>query len=329
MKTKNINRLVGIIIFSLVFSACSDDDNNDTIETVIQPVDPPAGFTLESKQLNGVEINYAIGGEGEALLLIHGWPQNWYEWHRVMPALADNYTVIVPDMRGIGDSGKPLGTENYRKVTMAKDMHELVQSLGFSKVKIAAHDIGAMVAYAYAVQYPNEVEKLALFEAPLPGIEPYWEALLTRKDLLLWHFGLNQTQGSEELIVGNERAYLTRMYSDFSANPGAFSEEEIDEYVRAYSGVESLRGGFEWYRAFNLDTLDNQQFAQTKLSIPTLAIGGEFSLGGLMVPLLQAVVDSSMVSGGTTNGVFANTGHWVMEERPNEVVQEIQTFFEK
>lgn len=327
MNKINVNKLFAVVILTLIASACKDDDNNDVVEAVIEPASPPPGFVLESAQLGGIEMNYAVGGEGEALLLIHGWPQNWYEWHNVMPELSNDYTVIVPDLRGIGESSKPVGTENYRKTIMADDMHRLVESLGFSKVKVAAHDIGAMVAYAYAKQYPDEVEKLALLEAPLPGIEPYWSALLTRKDLLLWHFGLNQTEGSEELVVGNERAYLTRMYSDFSANPNAFSEEEIDEYVRAYSGVEALRGGFEWYRAFNLDTVDNQQFAQTKLNIPTLAIGGEFSLGGLMVPLLQAVVDSSLVSGGITNGVLPNTGHWVMEERPEEVVQELKAFF--
>lgn len=303
---------------------CGDEE--EVVAPIIQAAEPPNGFTSQKALVNGVNLNYVVGGQGEALLLLHGWPQNWYEWNRIMPALAENYTVIVPDMRGIGDSDKPLGTENYTKQVMAEDMHQLVQSLGFNKVKIAAHDIGGMVAYTYAATYPEEVEKLAILEAPLPGVEPFWSLLLTREDLLLWHFGLNQTEGSEELVVGNERAYLTRMFTDFSANPTAFTEEDINEFERAYKGLDALRGGFEWYRAFNQDVIYQQSLTQ-KLQIPTLAIGGEFSLGGLMLPLLSTVVDSNFVTGGMTGGIFPNTGHWVLEERPNEVLNELQAFF--
>jgi pimeloyl-ACP methyl ester carboxylesterase len=269
-------------------------------------------------------LRYVIGGEGDPLILIHGWPQNWYEWNRIMPALAQNYTVIVPTMRGVGDSEKPTGTANYTKQVMAEDIHQLVQQLGFSSVKIAAHDIGAMVAYAYASRYPNEVEKLALLDAPLPGIDPFWTSLLTREDLFLWHFGLNQTDDSPEIVVGNERAYLTRMYTDFAYNQEAFREDEVDEFVRAYQGLEALQGGFEWYRAFSIDAEDNRVFAQTPLTMPVMAIGGEQALGSIMVPMLQTVVaNPSQVRGGS----LANTGHWLMEERPEQVLDSLQSFF--
>lgn len=268
---------VSMVLVALLATGCEDDDSlvdvpGEEVVRPIAPAEPPEGFTNEFAEVNGVRLQYVIGGQGEPLVLLHGWPQNWYEWHRIMPALAQNYTVIVPTLRGVGDSDKPSGTDNYTKRVMAEDIHQLVQQLGHTSVKIAAHDIGAMVAYAYAALYRDEVEKLAVLDAPLPGIEPFWTDLLTRPDLLLWHFGLNQTEGSEELVINNERAYLLRMYTDFAANPEAFTEAEVDEFERAYRGRAALRGGFEWYRAFPQDVEDNQQFAQTPLTIPVLAL---------------------------------------------------------
>lgn len=329
--TRKLNRYGILVLTIFALTACEDDEDglfNEDGERkppeTIAPVEAPTGFTKEFASVNGVRLRYVIGGQGDPLLLIHGWPQSWYEWNRIMPALAESYTVIVPTMRGVGDSEKPLGTDNYTKKVMAEDMHQLVQQLGFNSVKIAAHDIGAMVAYAYASQYPSKVEQLALLDAPLPGIDPFWTDLLTREDLFLWHFGLNQTDDSRELVIGNERAYLTRMYTDFAYNQEAFREDEIDEFVRVYQGREALQGGFEWYRAFPIDAEDNREFAQTPLTMPVMAIGGEFALGGIMVPMLQTLVaDPTQLRGGS----LPNTGHWLLEEQPQQTLDSLQSFF--
>ena len=303
-------------------SSCKKDDCSTVATTTITPANTPSGFSSKYATVNGIKIHYVIGGQGNPLVLIHGWPQNWYEWNRIMPDLATKYTVIVPDMRGIGESDKPLGTVNYTKKVMAEDIHQLVQSLGFTTTYVASHDIGGMVAYAYASKYPNEVTKVAIMEAPLPGIEPFWTQIKSYPTL--WHFGLNSEQGTEDIVVGNERAYLTNIYTKFSTGISNFRTDEIDEFVRAYTGKDALRGGFEWYRAFNnTDTADNKVFSQTKLNMPVLTIGGEYVLGSAMGPMLQSVSNTNKV----TSIILPATAHFILEEKPNEVLTALKNFF--
>jgi pimeloyl-ACP methyl ester carboxylesterase len=315
--------LIITAIIAIGFASCTKE-RSPIPETVnsIAAAQPPAGFTSKYATVNGVKIHYVVGGQGTPLLLIHGWPQNWYEWHRIMPDLATRYTVIVPDMRGIGESDKPLGTANYTKKVMAEDMHQLIRSLGYTSTYVAGHDIGGMVAYAYASKYPSEVSKVAIMEAPLPGIEPFWTQI--KSFPTLWHFGLNSEQGTEDIIVGNERAYLTNIFTKFSTGISNFRADELDEFTRAYTGKDALRGGFEWYRAFNnTDTLDNRIFSQVKLNMPVLTVGGEYVLGGAMGPMLQSVSNPNRV----TPLILTATAHFIMEEKPNEVLTALKNFF--
>jgi pimeloyl-ACP methyl ester carboxylesterase len=176
MKTTNRILTTTVMLIALTFNSYTSFSRNvidqATITNDTKPALPPNGFSNRYAIVNGVKIHYVIGGHGIPLMLVHGFPQNWYMWNRLLPELSKHFTVICPDLRGVGESGKPQG--GYDKKTMAIDLHELVKKLGYEKIDIAGHDVGMMVAYAYAAQFPNEVNKLALLDALLAGIEPVW-----------------------------------------------------------------------------------------------------------------------------------------------------------
>jgi pimeloyl-ACP methyl ester carboxylesterase len=174
----------------------------------------PAGFRHANARVNGINLHYVVGGQGEPVVLLHGFPQTWYEWHRIMPQLGERYTVIAPDLRGGGLSDKPVPANGYDKKLLAEDIHQLVQQLGHSKVRLVGHDIGLMVAYAYASLYPGEVEQLVVLDAPLPGIEPIWSFI--NQDPRSEHFRAYQQPGYEQTYVGQERQKLTEFYQRFS-----------------------------------------------------------------------------------------------------------------
>ena len=171
-----------------------------------KPAPPPAGFKSQMAKVNGINIHYVIGGKGEPLVLVHGFGQNWYMWARLMPDLAAHFTVIAPDLRGVGESDKPAG--GYDKKTMASDIHALVKQLGFNKAGVAGHDIGLMLAYAYAAQYPSEVKKLALIDALIPGVEPSWSEYWAKA----WWWGFFGWKPSGEIVAGKERLFLTNFW---------------------------------------------------------------------------------------------------------------------
>jgi pimeloyl-ACP methyl ester carboxylesterase len=171
-------------------------------ESPIKPASPPANFKSEMAHVNGINIHYVIGGQGEPLMLVHGFGQNWYMWNRLLPELSKHFTVIAPDLPGVGESDKPEG--GYDKKTLAAHLHVLVKQLGFNSIHIAGHDIGLMVAYAYAAQFGDEVKKVALLDAPLPGVEPVWSEVSKRA----WWWGFFSWPGSAELVAGKERFFL-------------------------------------------------------------------------------------------------------------------------
>ncbi|MBO0933855.1 alpha/beta fold hydrolase [Fibrella aquatilis] len=276
----------------------------------------PAGFTEATVAVNGIRIHYVLGGQGEPLVLVHGWPQTWYAWHRLMPALAAHYTVIVPDLRGAGLSDKPAPAMGYDAYTLADDLHQLVQQLGFSSIRLVGHDIGAMVAYAYAATHPTEVYRLGLFDGPLLGVGPQ---LPPRPGI--WHPGFHMTPALPELLTaGRERDYLTYFFTHFAYDKTAFSTAEVDEFVRAYSAPGAMSAGFEWYRAFPATAARNQVSAQTKLAMPVLALGGQHSAGPTIVATVQAVADD--VRGGSV----PNAGHWLAEENPAYLLDQLIAF---
>ena len=283
------------------------------------PVPLPAGFTEVTVAVNGVQIHYVTGGTGEPLVLLHGFPQTWYEWHRIMPQLAERYTVIAPDLRGVGGSSKPGPEAGYDTGTMAEDLHELVRHLGLERIRLVGHDIGLMVAYAYAATHPKEVHKLVLLDAPIPGIEPIW----SRVNAQLWHFGFHQVpQLPELLLAGKEREYLTFFFTNFSGDHKTlkFTDAEVDEFVRAYAAPGAMGAGLESYRAFKTSAAQNQAHFRTKLPMPVLALGGAQGFGPQMVPMVQLVADN--VQGGS----IPDSGHWVAEENPDYLLAQLLAF---
>ena len=210
-------------------------------------------FSHHMATVNGTQIHYVIGGHGDPIVLLHGWPETWYSWHLVMPALAKNYTVIAPDLPGLGDSSKPL--TGYDGKNVAAIMHQLVTQLGFKTIFIVGHDIGTQVAYSYAAEHPTEVKKLVVMELPIPGFTP------PRLEGKIWWFIFQQTPDvPEALVQGKEMMYLSWFFHNLPFNPGAITQADINEYVSRYSAPGGMHAGFEHYRAFPQDAIRNKIF---------------------------------------------------------------------
>ncbi len=233
-------------------------------------------LSYHTAQVNGIRLHYVVAGRGEPLVLLHGFGETWYQWNELIPLLAAHYTVIAPDLRGAGDSERPLG--GYDKKTMAHDVHEIVRKLGYTKINLVGHDIGLMVAYSYAAGYRDEVRRLVLLDTPMPSVGD-WETL--KQSPHVWHFAFHNVANlPEALAAGRERTYLTEgFYFPKAYNPAAFSEERIAEYVRHYAAPGGMRAGFSYFRAFREDEKQNKEYAKTKLTIPVLALGGAQSYG--------------------------------------------------
>ena len=275
-------------------------------------------FAHHTAIVNNVRLHYVTGGRGEPVVLLHGYAETWYMWRHVMPELAKHYTVIAPDLRGAGDSDKPY--TGYDKRTLAEDIFQLVLLLGYQRIFLVGHDIGLMVAYAYAAAHPDDVRRLALLDAPIPGTTIFREFEESGK---AWHFAFHNVPNlPESLTAGRERAYLTEgFFRALSYNPAAFAEEDVDEYVRCYSSPGGMRAGFEYFRAFARDKEDNKKYFKNKLPMPVLALGGAQSLGPIMVDMTREV--ASDVRGGS----IERCGHWVADEQPNQITDQLLTFF--
>jgi pimeloyl-ACP methyl ester carboxylesterase len=242
-------------------------------------------------------------------VLIHGYAETSHMWGPVMPDLAKTHTVIVPDLRGAGLSEKP--ATGYDKKTMAQDIHGLVKSLGFDKATIVGHDIGLMVAYAYAAQYPDETDHVVLMDAFLPGIGN-WKDMWLMRDL--WHFHF-YGDVPLALVAGRERTYFEHFWNDFAANPShSVSEADRQIYAAAYAQPGGMRAGFEYFRNLEQDAADFQQFAQNKLTMPVRVISGEKSGGVFLIDQVRLVAND------VQGEVIQNSGHWLLEEAPDKVI---------
>jgi len=275
-------------------------------------------FTHHTATVNNVRLHYVMGGRGEPVVLLHGFAETWYMWRHVMPELAKRYTVIVPDLRGAGDSDKP--ASGYDKRTLAEDIHQLVTQLGHQRIFLVGHDIGLMVAYAYAAAHPAEVRRLVLLDAPIPGTRVFEEI---ERSPMVWHFAFHNVRDlPEALVAGRERIYLTEgFYRALSYNPAAFTEADVDEYVRCYSAPGGMRGGFEYFRAFKEDARQNKEYFKNKLPMPVLALGGAQSLGPTMVAM------ANEVAANVRGGVIERCGHWVADERSEYLTEQLLAFF--
>ncbi len=281
----------------------------------VAPAKPPQNFKSRMALVNGVHIHYVIGGKGEPLLLVHGFGQNWYMWNRLLPELSKHFTVIAPDMRGVGESDKPAG--GYDKKNMAVDMHELMKQLGFHNINLAGHDIGLMVAYAYAAQFPGDVKKLALMDALLPGIEPVWSQVRAQA----WWFGFFAMPTSGQLVAGRAGLFLTGFWPVVGYVKNPFTKAETAEFIRAYSVPGATTGAFHWFGEFNHDAKDNLELMKHKLPMPLLALGADHTAG----PYLAE--HSRLVATNVKEVIIKGSGHWVVQEQTQQVQTALLDFF--
>lgn len=265
--------------------------------------------------VNGVKIHYLSAGKGSPVILLHGFAQTSHMWMPLIAVLAKDHTVIAPDLRGFGDSDKP--ESGYDKKTMANDIHALAESLHLQKPSIVGHDIGLMVAYAYAAQYPADVNKIVLMDAFLPGIGD-WEHVWLMRDL--WHFHF-YGKTPLALVTGRERIYLEHFWNDFAADPQhSVPEKDRVFYAKAYGQPGAMRAGMEVFRNFGQDAKDFSEFGKTKLSHPMLVLTGEKASGDVLITQAKLVDDH------VTGVIIKGSGHWLINEAPDQVIPQIASF---
>jgi pimeloyl-ACP methyl ester carboxylesterase len=277
------------------------------------------GVRTEAIKTDGATIYVRVGGKGPAVVMLHGFGDTGDMWAPLANALIKDHTVIVPDLRGMGLSSYP--NVGYDKKTQGVDIATVMQKLGVQRADLVTHDIGNMVGYALAAQYPDRITKWAIIDAPLPGIGP-WDEIL--KSPLLWHSNFRGPD-VDRLVKGRERIYLDRFWNELSANPKAIDEETRQHYAKLYARPGAMHSAFEQFATFNTkDRADNLEFQKTgKLPMPILAIGAEKSFGGQQAAIMREV--GSNIEG----GVITNSGHWIMEEQPDQTVSKVKVFLEK
>jgi pimeloyl-ACP methyl ester carboxylesterase len=272
----------------------------------------------EFAEVNGVRLHYMIAGQGDPVVLLHGYAETSHMWLPLIAKLADRHTVIAPDLRGFGQSSAP--EDGYTKAAMAQDIHALVKSLRYERIRLVGHDIGLMVAYGYAAQYPDEVDRLVLMEAFLPGVGD-WNSVFLLRDL--WHFHF-YGKTPLALVTGRERIYLDHFWDDFAADPTkSVSEKDREFYARAYAEPGHMKAGMEVFRAFPKDAEDFAKFAKTKLKMPMLVLSAEKAGGPFLIEQGKMVADN--VEGVLVKG----SGHWLMEEAPDQVIPKLVEFLDR
>jgi pimeloyl-ACP methyl ester carboxylesterase len=278
----------------------------------------PAGFRVHDIETDGATIHVRVGGEGPAVVLLHGFGDTGDMWAPVAAALAGRHTVIVPDLRGMGLSSHPEG--GYDKKTQARDIAAVMDALDIDSAALVTHDIGNMVGYALAAQYPARVTRWVVIDAPLPGIGP-WDEIL--RSPMLWHFNFRGPD-VERLVAGRERIYLDRFWNELSANPKAIGEATRRHYAALYARPGAMHSAFNQFAAFNQDAIDNRAFAvEGKLAAPILALGADHSFGTQMGDIMR------LVGSDVATGVIKKSGHWVMEEQPAKTTAAIAAFVDK
>jgi pimeloyl-ACP methyl ester carboxylesterase len=266
-------------------------------------------------EVDGVKFHYMTAGKGPAVVLIHGYAETSQMWKPIIPLLAQRFTVIAPDLPGIGDSSIPANGMDMK--TAATRVHALVRSLGVEKAEVVGHDIGLMVAYAYAAQFPSEVTKLVVMDAFLPGVAG-WEDVYNNPGI--WHFRFNGST-PELLVQGRERTYFEHYWNDFAADKThSIPEADRKAYTAAYARPGRMRAGWAYFVSFPQAAKDFTELSKTKLPMPVLAVGGEKANGVLLGDQMK------LVSNDATVIVLKNTGHWLMEENPKETMDALVKF---
>jgi pimeloyl-ACP methyl ester carboxylesterase len=281
------------------------------------PVDFGPGFTTRTVTVDGCTISATVGGHGPAVVLLHGYAEDSRMWKPLAVALAPRFTVIAPDLPGIGNSCIP--TSGLDMTTSARRIRDAVVALGYRDVDVVGHDIGLMVAYAYAATYPSEVKRLALMDAFLPGVRG-WEPIYN--DPAMWHFRFHGPTPLA-LVRGRERIYFDYFWNDFAADPHhSIPQAARVEYAAAYSRPGRMAAGWAYFASFPQTAVEFAKLAQTKLSIPVLSIGGAKSLG------VALAAQTRLVASNVSVVVVSNAGHWLMEEQPAATMTALEQFLE-
>jgi pimeloyl-ACP methyl ester carboxylesterase len=266
-------------------------------------------------EIDGAKLHYMTAGQGTPLILLHGYAETSLMWKPIIPALAQRFTVIAPDLPGIGDSDIPADGLDMKRA--ATRIHDLARSLGIEHAEVVGHDIGLMVAYAYAAQFPAEVTKLVLMDAFLPGV-PGWEAIYNHP--AIWHFRFNGPT-PEALVQGREDIYFAYFWNDLAADRNrSIPAADREAYLAAYSRPGRMHAAWEYFVSFPQAAKDFAQFAQTTLTMPVLTIGGDKSLGEALGQQARFVATE------VTIVVLKDAGHWVLEERPSETAEALERF---
>ena len=277
----------------------------------------PPGTRTEFIKTDGATIYVRVGGKGPAVVLLHGFGDTGDMWAPVAKVLVKNHTVIVPDLRGMGLSGHPEG--GYDKKTQARDIAQVLDRLKIEKADLVTHDIGNMVGYALAAQYPSRITRWVIIDAPLPGIGP-WDEIL--KNPLLWHFNFRGPD-AERLVKGRERIYLDRFYNELSFTPKVIDEAARNHYAELYARRGAMHSAFNQFAAFTQDAIDNKQLADKgKLPMPILALGADHSFGDMQATIMR------IVGGDVEGGIIKNSGHWIMEEQPAQTTAMVVKFID-
>ena len=274
------------------------------------------GFSAHTVHAGGRTIYYRIGGRGPAVLLLHGYGDTGQMWAAFAPMLAKTHTVVVPDLPGLGNSRPESPSAKYDMASVARSMHSLMQYLNVRHEAIVGHDIGLMVAYAYAAQFRSDVTKLALMDAPIPGVGP-WQAVLLLPGT--WHFHFYGPD-AEQLTAGRERIYFDWLWDRFALHPERITNAERAATAASYAQPGNMRVGFTYFKDFDTDAPADVTFAKTQLRIPVLAMGGEKSMGALMPQFAKAVAVNVQTS------VIPDAGHWLMDENPRATNAALSAF---
>ncbi|MEE9099031.1 alpha/beta hydrolase [Pseudomonas nitroreducens] len=274
----------------------------------------PASFRTQDVAVEGATLHVRVGGAGPAVVLLHGFGDTGDMWAPLATDLAKDHTVVVPDLRGMGLSSIPSG--GYDKKTQAGDVRAVLASLGIEHSVVIGHDIGTMVAYAYAARYPQRTERLVVMDAPVPGIPP-WNDIV--RSPLLWHFDFGGAD-MERLVAGRERIYLDRFWNDFAGDPHKVDEATREHYAKLYARPGAMHAAFSQFRSIRQDAVDNEASNKKRLTMPVLAVGGEKSFGANEAIVMRNAADN------VTEVVVPGAGHWLMEEAPTQTIQAIRKF---
>jgi len=272
---------------------------------------------IESKfaEANGVRLHYLVTGQGDPVLLLHGFGQSSHMWRPLMRELAKDHTVIAADLRGAGQSDAP--EEGYTKSSMARDVHALMTGLGYGKASVVGHDMGMMVAYAYAVQFPSEVKSVALLDSFLPGVGEWTRVALVRDQ---WHFHFFG-KTAQALVQGRERIYLEHFWNDFAADPAkSIPEADRKIYAAELARPNHVRAGMEWFRTLDEDAKEFHDYAAKPVTMPMLVLTGEKGSGDFLVKQAQLIATDLQ------SAIVPGAGHWVMEEAPGYVIPKLVEF---